>query len=47
LFLYLNGYRLNATQTEATIAMLAVATGDLTEDEFADWLRGHAALRAI
>lgn len=45
LFLYLNGYRLNATQTEATIAMLAVATGDLTEEEFADWLRTHAALR--
>lgn len=46
LFLYLNGYRLNATQTEATIAMLAVATDDLTEDEFADWLRVHGALRA-
>jgi death on curing protein len=46
LFLYLNGYRLNATQTEATIAMLAVATGDVTENEFADWIRTHAALRA-
>lgn len=46
LFLYLNGYRLNATQTEATIAMLAVATGDLTEHEFAAWLRTHAAPRA-
>jgi death-on-curing protein len=46
LFLYLNGYRLQASQTEATIAMFAVATGDLTEDEFAAWLREHAAHRA-
>jgi death-on-curing protein len=42
LFLYLNGYRLDASQAEATITMLAVATGDITEDAFADWLRLHA-----
>lgn len=42
LFLYLNGYRLEASQTGATITMLAVATGDITEDAFADWLRLHA-----
>jgi len=41
LFLYLNGYRLEATQAEATLTMLLVATGDITEDEFADWLRLH------
>ena len=29
LFLHLNGYRLKATQAEATITMLAVATGDI------------------
>ena len=46
LFLYVNGYRLNASQTEATIAILAVATGDMNEDEFAVWLREHAAPRA-
>jgi death-on-curing protein len=39
LFLYLNGYRLDATQADATITMLAVATGDITEEAFADWLR--------
>ena len=39
LFLYLNGYRLEATQAEATLTMLAVATGDITEDAFTDWLR--------
>lgn len=42
LFLYLNGYRLDASQAEATLTMLAVATGDITEDAFADWLRLHA-----
>ena len=39
LFLYLNGYRLKASQADATITILAVATGDITEDAFADWLR--------
>ena len=42
LFLYLNGYRLEATQAEATLTMLMVATGDISEDAFADWLRLHA-----
>ena len=42
LFLYLNGYRLKATQASATLAVLAVAAGDMGEDEFAAWLRAHA-----
>lgn len=45
LFLYLNGYRLNASQADATITVLALAAGDITESEFADWLRAHAAAR--
>ena len=45
LFLYLNGYRLNATQTDATLTMLAVASGDIDEAEFAAWIRSHAAKR--
>ncbi|MDO8776827.1 MAG: type II toxin-antitoxin system death-on-curing family toxin [Burkholderiaceae bacterium] len=45
LFLYLNGYSLNTSQADATITMLAVASGDLTENEFAAWLRAHAAPR--
>jgi len=45
LFLALNGWRLECTQTEATIAMLGVASGELSEDDFADWLRGHIARR--
>lgn len=45
LFLYLNGLRLQATQTEATLTMLAVAAGDITEEAFAAWLREHAVVR--
>jgi death-on-curing protein len=45
LFLYLNGYRLEATQPEATITVLAVASGEITEAEFAGWIREHAAKR--
>ena len=45
LFLYLNGYRLNASQADATITVLGLADGVITESEFADWLRAHAAAR--
>lgn len=45
LFLYLNGLRLQATQMEATVTMLAVAAGDITEEAFAAWLRAHAVVR--
>jgi death-on-curing protein len=41
LFLALNGHRLVATQAEATVAMLSLAAGELREEEFAAWLRGH------
>jgi len=46
MFLYLNGYRLQATQAEATLTMLAVAAGDISEAEFAAWLRSHAVKKA-
>lgn len=45
LFLYLNGQRLQATQTDATLTMLAVAAGDLSEEAFALWLRAHTGPR--
>lgn len=45
LFLALNGWRLQATQAEATLTMLAVAAGDLSEEAFAAWLRAHTAPR--
>ncbi|MCX7175736.1 MAG: type II toxin-antitoxin system death-on-curing family toxin [Proteobacteria bacterium] len=41
LFLALNGYRLVATQADATVVMLTLAAGDLGEAEFAGWLRAH------
>lgn len=45
LFLHLNGHRLKVNQAEATLTMLGVAAGDLSEDAFAAWLRRHAAQR--
>ena len=45
LFLALNGQRLVTTQADATLTMLALAAGDLSEDAFADWLRAHTQPR--
>lgn len=45
LFLALNGYRLAATPAEATVAMVALAGGELEEAEFARWLRSHLGKR--
>jgi death-on-curing protein len=39
LFLALNGHRLSATQADATLTMLSVASGDLPEADFANWIR--------
>ena len=46
LFLYLNGWRLTASQADTTLAMLSLAAGELSEDDFAAWLRQHAKCRA-
>lgn len=43
LFLYLNGYRLSATQADTTLTVLAVAAGEMSEDGFSAWLRAHSA----
>lgn len=45
LFLRLNGWQLVASDADCVLTMLAVATGDVTESEFADWLRQHARLK--
>ena len=45
LFLYLNGYRLDASQADATLTVLGLAAGDVNEEEFANWLRTHASKR--
>ena len=39
LFLHLNGHRLTASQADATLTMLGVAASEITELDFADWLR--------
>ncbi len=36
-----NGFRVVADQAEAASAMLAVATGEMRQDEFAAWLRAQ------
>ena len=40
-FLMLNGYRLGASDAELVVAFLALAAGELSEDELADWFRHH------
>ena len=41
LFLGLNGYRLDADQVDAARKVLALAAGELSEKEFAAWIRTH------
>lgn len=43
-FLALNGYRLGATDAELVVAILALAAGELSEAELADWFRQHIVL---
>jgi death-on-curing protein len=40
-FLLLNGFSLAATDAELAVAFLALAAGELSEEEMADWFRGH------
>lgn len=46
LFLYLNGYKLLATQADATLTVLALASSDISEAEFATWIRQHAVKKS-
>jgi len=45
LFLRLNGHQLVADDADCVLTMLAVAAGDLTEEEFAAWLRRYTVAR--
>jgi death-on-curing protein len=45
LFLSLNGYRLIATQAQATLTMLDLAAGDINEAAFAQRIRTHSQAR--
>jgi death on curing protein len=41
--LVLNGDALDATEAELVVAFLALAAGELSEEELADWFRLHLA----
>ena len=41
LFLALNGWDVLADDAQCVLTMLALAAGDLGEDDFAQWLRTH------
>lgn len=45
LFLMLNGFRLAASDPEHVLTMLAVAAGEISEAEFAAWMRNHITKR--
>ena len=40
-FLTLNGHALGASDAEVVVAFLALAAGELSEEEMADWFRAH------
>jgi death-on-curing protein len=42
LFLSINGFELIAGQLEATQTMLGVAAGEISEEQFAAWIRAHS-----
>lgn len=42
LFLGMNGYKLKATRVDATLTMLAVASGEMLEADFAAWIRENS-----
>ncbi|WP_192878831.1 type II toxin-antitoxin system death-on-curing family toxin [Sphingopyxis lindanitolerans] len=42
-FLMLNGYGLTVTDAELVVAFLALAAGELSDGELADWFRDHLA----
>ena len=41
LFLELNGFRLVADQVDAARNVLALAAGEINEEQFAEWVRAH------
>ena len=45
MFLAVNGYRLQATQADATLTVMDVAAGTMDESTFAQWVRDHIQIR--
>jgi death on curing protein len=42
-FLDVNGFEVTATQEEAYLTILGLASGEITEPELARWFAGHTA----
>ena len=42
-FLGLNGYELEASDAEVVVEILALASGNTSEEELVDWIRSHVA----
>ena len=47
LFLQLNGWRLEVDDADCVLTMLQVATGDITKEAFAGWLRLNAHKKLV
>ncbi len=45
LFLAINGFRLNASQPDATLTIMALASSELDEAAFASWIRANSEPR--
>jgi death on curing protein len=43
-FLHVNGRRVHATEVDATVRTLALAAGDMTEAEYAAWLKVNSRI---
>jgi len=41
-FLGINGYAFEATDAEVVTQFVALAAGDVSEDQLADWIRNHS-----
>jgi death-on-curing protein len=41
-FLQINGWRLEASEVDATIRTLALAAGEMSEADYADWLEANS-----
>lgn len=46
-FLVLNGYGLNASDAELVVTFLALAAGELPEEELARWFREHSVQSSV
>ena len=45
-FLYLNGYEIKATVDEQEAIVLSLAAGELSRNQFVEWVRTHSVLHS-